>query len=84
MVAQEFNPWAALANVGAVGAVLIWFMFRAEPRLKAIEKATDRQTRSMILLTINLPSTSKQVRIMGEEILTEITEAHGGDLARNK
>jgi hypothetical protein len=67
-----FNPWVSLTNIGAVGAVLIWFMFRAEPRLKAIEKATDRQTRAMILLTLNMPSTSARLQELGKEIVQEI------------
>ena len=65
-------PWSSLINLGAVGAVLLWFMVRAEPRLKALERATDRQTRAMILLTLNLPSSSDQIKSLGHDILNEM------------
>lgn len=41
-----------LLQFGGVGVCLVWFMFRSEPRLRAIEAAIDRVTRALIVLSI--------------------------------
>lgn len=69
--------WSPLVNLGAVGIVLGWFMFRSEPRLKAIEKATDRQTRAMLLLTLSIPNVSESTKQLSEEIINEIRSNEG-------
>lgn len=40
---------APVMNLGAMGCILLWFMFRSEARQKAQEEATDRLTRSITL-----------------------------------
>ena len=73
-VSTTLAPFMPLFNLGAVGAVLGWFMFRAEPRLKAIERATDRQTKALILLTLNLPECNSATKSLAHEIDREIDE----------
>lgn len=41
-----------LLQFGGVGVCLIWFMFRSEPRLRAIESSIDRICRALIVLSI--------------------------------
>lgn len=69
------NPdWIGpLLQFGVGGGVLVWFMFRSEPRMKGIESAIDRNTRSTLLLVIALgPAAAKEQANM---ILQEVNEA---------
>lgn len=60
---------------GAIGACLIWFMFRAEPRLRSIESAIDRMSRSILLLVISLPSSNPTTKEQSKGIEKELDEA---------
>lgn len=72
MIAEAVSPdWIApLLQFGIGGGVLVWFMFRSEPRLKAIEQAIDRMSRSVLLLIVTFGSTvhKEQAKSIEEEI----------------
>lgn len=72
MVPTELTP---LLNVGSVGLVLAWFMFKAEPRLDAIEQAIDRNTRSNMLVIMALEHVSEPIKHQAQSMLEEITDA---------
>lgn len=59
-----------ILQFGVGGGVLIWFMFRCEPRLKAVESAIDRMARSVLLLVITLGSApaKEQAQAINREI----------------
>lgn len=40
---------APLLQTGVAGAILAWFMFRLEPRIRSLEESIDRQVRAMML-----------------------------------
>lgn len=67
--------WTPLANIGPVGIILIWFMWRAEPRLRAIESAIDRQTRGNLVMLIEIKRTSPEGKTVAEGIIKEIEAA---------
>ena len=68
----EFAP---LINLGAVGVVLGWFMFRMEPRLEQIEAAIDRLARAQMLLVVAQPDTSPNIRAQAQAILKELDDS---------
>ena len=63
---------STLLQLGAIGAVLLWFMLRAEAKLESIALAQDRNTRAILLLTMALPSADEPMRRAAREILDEI------------
>ena len=70
-----------ILNVGAVGAVLLWFLWKAEPRMAAIESAVNRLARAVMLATIGNEQISTEVRRQAELLLAELDEherPHGG------
>lgn len=73
--------WMPLANMGGIGVMLIWFMFRHEPRMKAVEAAIDRSSRTDLLRLIASPHVSPDVKDEATAIMREIDDA---DRDRNK
>lgn len=65
------GEWAQLLNVGAVGVVLAWFLYKLEPRLRDIEEALDRLTQAQLLLLINQPHTPEATRREAQRMLDE-------------
>jgi hypothetical protein len=68
-----------LAGSGVTGAVLIWFMVRAEQRLCAIEQAItrlarsqDRLVRGSMLELLAHPGTAESVRAQARALLDEL------------
>lgn len=64
-----------ILQFGAVGACLVWFMFRSEPRLRAIEAAIDRMARSILLLVIALPTSNQTTKEQAKGIQQELDDA---------
>lgn len=75
-----------LINVGAIGAVLWWFLTQTNPRLEALQKemqamgsriegALDRLTRAQMLTLLNQPETPDALKREAREVLKEV----GGD-----
>lgn len=61
----------SLANIGAVGAILAWFLWQTNPRLDRIEKAIDRQTRAILLTLVSRPEIQGAVREQARLLLKE-------------
>lgn len=67
--------WAPLVNTGAIGAILVWFMVRMEPRMKALEMAQDRSTRADLLRLVASAHVSPELKEEATSILREIEAA---------
>lgn len=65
---------APLANLGAMGCVLLWFMLRSEPRMVKLTEALDRMTKMngyvLIALESLHPAVKKQVQVLIDEVET--------------
>lgn len=61
-----------ILQTGAVGAVLVWFMLRAEGRMKAIETAIDRAARANLVLAMALDPAGNKIREHARAIDAEI------------
>jgi hypothetical protein len=74
MQTGEYNVEALgpLINLGAVGAVLAWFLFRSESRMERLESAVDRMTRAMMLELASRPDVSPAIKRQAAEIVEEI------------
>lgn len=90
MGAEVMAPLAqTLFGTGAVGAVLVWFMFRNEAQgvklWEAMDRqrgAQDRQTRAVLLLMISNPHLSPSTRDEASAIVREIDEVESQQKAR--
>lgn len=71
--------WAPLVNTGAIGCVLIWFMFRNEPRLRNIEAAIDRASRTSLVLVMSVKGISREAQEMAQSLVTEIDTSTNRD-----
>lgn len=67
--------WEPLINLGAIGCVLAWFMFRSEPRMTRIEEAIDRNTRAQVLLAMALDVKYPVIKERTQDLLTELDDA---------
>ncbi len=73
-----------LLQFGGVGVCLVWFMFRSEPRLRAIEAAIDRVTRALIVLSIAIGNAlealkwhaANSIKTQAESIGHELEDKH--------
>lgn len=68
----DYSP---LYNLGAIGVVLGWLMWRVEPRMKSMEAAQDRATRANMLMLIAIPQVADGVKEQAQGISKEIDEA---------
>ena len=68
----ELTP---LLNGGAIACVLAWFMFKAEPRLKGIEDAIDRQSRALLMWMLQQEGAGAGIKTQATTLLAEVTEA---------
>lgn len=64
-----------LLQVGAVGGVLVWFLARAEPRLKGLEESNDRLTRGMMLFVLATEEVRTYLRDQATQLLAELEAA---------
>jgi hypothetical protein len=72
LIPPEFAP---LANLGAMGLVLLWFMWRLEPRLRKLEETIDRQTRMNGYVIIALESLSPAIKKQVDVVIKEVEDA---------
>jgi hypothetical protein len=63
---------APLIQVGAVGAILAWFLVKHEPRMRAIEFELQTQSRAILLSTLANPHASEQIREAATELKDEV------------
>lgn len=62
----------AAGNAIGLGSVLFWFMFRAEPRLREIEAALNRNARTQMVMLLSIPTLSEAARKEADAIIKEI------------
>lgn len=68
----ELSWMDPLIQLGGIGGVLVWFMFKTEPRLRAVEAAIDRMARSVLLLVISIPHATETAKEQASGIVREI------------
>lgn len=66
------NWWAPLLNTGPIGAILVWFMLRNEPRLRAIEASIDRIARALMIVVTAMKMLDKALVDEAQQILDEV------------
>lgn len=66
---------SVVANYGALGFLLLWYTLRAEPRMRAVESAIDRQTAAMMIFMIEIDRTSPQAKDQAKIVLDQIQAA---------
>lgn len=66
-----------LLNVGAVGAILWWFMTRLERFMRDNTRSQDRLTRSILLLNVSLPSATPRIKEQARHIMHELERDTG-------
>jgi hypothetical protein len=66
------NEFSQYFQMGVAGAMLAWFMFRVTPELQAIRDATNRTTRALLLITLELPESSEAARREARAMLAEL------------
>lgn len=65
-----------LANVGAVGAILAWFLLQTNPRLERIERALDALSKAILLDIVSRENVSPPVKEQAQSMLNEVTEKY--------
>lgn len=75
-IAQVENWMSPLANFGAVGIVLLWFMFRSESRMNDIKDAMENLAKSQLLSVVANQEASVVVREQAEKMLKDMEERH--------
>lgn len=66
---------APIANLGAMGCVLLWFMLRSEPRMQRHTEAIDRLTKMNGYVVIALETVHPAVKKQVQAIIDEVQEA---------
>lgn len=69
------DQWGPLINLGAVGCVLAWFMFRTEPRLRRMEQAIDRSSRALMIVTMSIRRLAPEIKEQAESLISELEDA---------
>lgn len=64
-----------LAQYGPLAVICGWFMLKAEPKLEEIRAAFDRNSRALLLIVVNQPTTPEPTRKEAQALLAEIDEA---------
>lgn len=64
-----------LINLGAVGAILAYFLVRTDPRLERLENAVDRLARAQMLMLIASPVTDEAIKRQAQSIINELDAA---------
>lgn len=69
VTSAELSP---ILNLGAVGAVLLWFMLRSEPRLVRVEEALNRMTRMLGHTIVSMENVDEAVKRQAKSIVEEL------------
>ena len=74
VIGEGLSP---LLNVGALGAVLAWFLLKTEPRLRRMEEANDRQSRIVLLAVLAMAEGKplESVKAQAHEMEQELDRA---------
>ncbi len=68
----DFSP---LVNLGAMGVVLAWMLWKAEPRMRAVESAIDRQSAAILILLLEIDRTTPEAKRQATVVMEEIKAA---------
>lgn len=74
----DVNPlsfWMPLLNIGGVGAVLAFVLWKLEPRMRGAEAAIDRQTRMLAIFLIEMPHIMQAAQIQCKNMVLELEDA---------
>ena len=75
--AENMDTFTPLLNFGAVGGVLVWFMLKAEPRMRRIEEAIDRQSKTVLLFMLSQEEVGERYKAEARRLLREIRVREG-------
>lgn len=78
---METTAVPLLFQLGVVGVVLAWLMFRVEKRMERVELALDRLTRTQLLTLLARPDVEETVKSQVRSILAEMNVGPAGDFA---
>lgn len=67
---------AALLNVGAIGVVLAWFMWRFEGRMAGVERELHRVSLALLLDIASRPGAALSVTREAETLLSDMRRDH--------
>lgn len=73
--ADAFGGFGMLAQYGPMGVMLLWFMFRVEPRLKCIEEAIDRSSRASLVIAMASTHMGHDAAALTQGVINEIDAA---------
>lgn len=74
--------WQPIINLGGIGLVLAWVLWKLEPRMRGLEAAIERNTRANLVMIIEIKRTSEEAKKAAQEMIDEIDQAaklRGGD-----
>ncbi len=75
-LAQAAEPgWAPIVNMGGVAAVLFWFMWKNEPRMRAMESSIDRLGRAHLIRLMNDENATELSKEAATAVVAEIDKA---------
>lgn len=66
------DKWGPLINLGAIGVVLFWFLWKTEPRLRRIEDAIDANSRTVLIAVMAMESVPDFVKTQAAEQLKKL------------
>jgi hypothetical protein len=66
----EFT-WTPFAQMGGVGLVLAWFMWKNEPRMRSMEAAIERNNRAMLMLLLEIQRTTPEAQKQAAALMKE-------------
>ena len=67
--------WSSIAQYGFPGAMLVWFLWKAEPRWKSMESAIDRLTRGNMIMLMEIQRTTPEGKRQASALIEEINQA---------
>jgi hypothetical protein len=81
-IAQIPELNGALLSSGVAGAVLLWFMFRAEARFKGVERSVNRMSKGILLLVVSMDSANHTTKEEARHLLRELDRDKTADAVR--
>ncbi len=66
---------APLLNIGGIGVVLFWFMWKMEPRLRSMESTIDRNSRAEMIGVLAMTWVPDPLKDQARAIVKEVDDA---------
>jgi len=73
MQPEFFN---GLLQLGGIGSVLAWMLYRSDLRMERMERALDRLTRAQMLMLISREDVDPPIKAQARAILQEMAPRH--------